>query len=99
MPISFADAIFWLGVASCAVAQAAILRSVLRMRRAQGASEGLPRPRFLVEVAWAVLPAVALAMLLVATWRTMHPRVPGATAPTIQVGDVGIRQAPGSGIR
>ena len=85
MPISFADAIFWVGVVSCAVAQIAILRSVLRTRRARDTGAGggheVPRPRFAVEVAWAVVPAIALAMLLVATWRTMHPTSP-ATAPT-----------------
>ncbi len=99
MPIPFADALFWVGVASCAVAQAAILRSVLRQRRAQGTAASVPRPRFLVEVAWAVLPAVALAVLLVATWRTMHPRAGSATVPTVQVGDLGARPAAGRGIR
>lgn len=76
MSISFADAIFWVGVVSCAVAQIAILRSVLRTRRARDGGPGVPQPRFAVEVAWAVIPAIALAMLLVATWRTMHPGSP-----------------------
>lgn len=80
MPISFADAIFWVGVVSCAVAQIAILRSVLRTRRARETGPGVPQPRFAVEVAWAIVPAVALALLLAATWRTMHP-VSSATAP------------------
>lgn len=86
MPISFADAVFGLGVVSCAVAQAAILRSVLRMRRAVSPNEGVPRPRFVIEVAWAVVPAVALAALLFATWRTMHPR--SAAHPPSAVGAV-----------
>ena len=78
MPISFADAIFWVGVVSCAIAQIAILRSVLRTRRARESGPGVPHPRYAVEVAWAVVPAIALAMLLVATWRTMHPGSPTA---------------------
>lgn len=81
MPISFADAIFWVGVVSCAIAQIAILRSVLRTRRARETGPGVPPPRFAVEVAWAVVPAIALAFLLVATWRTMHP-VSSAARPT-----------------
>ena len=103
MPISFADAIFWLGVASCAIAQIAILRSVLRTRRARETGPGVPAPRFAVEVAWAVVPAIALAMLLVATWRTMHPVSP-ATGPTatrvVGMADpIPLSPTPGSGIR
>lgn len=86
MPISFADAVFGLGVVSCAVAQAAILRSVLRTRRAASPNEGVPRPRFAIELAWAVVPAIALAALLVATWRTMHPD--SAPPPPSTVGAV-----------
>ncbi len=86
MPISFADAIFWVGVVSCAIAQIAILRSVLRTRRARETGPRVPQPRFAVEVAWAVVPAIALAMLLVATWRTMHPGSSAARPTAARVG-------------
>ncbi len=102
MSISFADAIFWVGVVSCAVAQIAILRSVLRTRRARetGESHAVPRPRFAVEVAWAVVPAIALALLLVATWRTMHPVSPatGATAAHVAAAPAPI-PTPGTGLQ
>ncbi|MBA3891937.1 MAG: hypothetical protein H0X64_15560 [Gemmatimonadaceae bacterium] len=62
MSISFADAVFWAAVASCAVAQVAIVRSVVISPR-----------RRAIEVAWAILPAIALGALLVMTWRRMHP--------------------------
>jgi hypothetical protein len=71
MPSStLADAIFWIAVASCLVAQAAILRSVLAGR---GAAAPAPLPRRAAEVAWAIVPAVALALVLAATWRSLHP--------------------------
>ena len=63
-----ADAIFWVAVACCLVAQAAILRSVLVGGRASA-----PPRRRAAEVAWAIAPAVALTIVLVATWRTIHP--------------------------
>ena len=111
MPISFADAIFWVGVVSCAIAQVAILRSVLRTRRVRETEGGavVPRPRFAVEVAWAIVPAIALGMLLVATWRTMHPgapapraaavRVVGVAAPLPSPQPIALSPTPGSGIQ
>ena len=61
-----AAAIFWIAVACCVVAQAAIVRSVLLARG------GSTRVRRAAELLWAVLPAIALATVLVLTWRTMH---------------------------
>jgi heme/copper-type cytochrome/quinol oxidase subunit 2 len=51
----------------CVVAQAAILASVVR-RPPGTADPGVPRPRLLVEVVWALVPALLLAFLLTATW-------------------------------
>jgi hypothetical protein len=75
MPFSLADAIFWVAVACCTVAQLAILRSVLVTRPATET-----RAHRVVEIAWAVLPGVALAWLLLATWRVMHPALGGVLA-------------------
>jgi heme/copper-type cytochrome/quinol oxidase subunit 2 len=72
MSLSLADAIFWVAVACCAVAQLSIVRSVLvspaRVPDSQPTSAG----RRVVEIAWAVLPGVALAFVLLLTWRAMH---------------------------
>ena len=65
-----ADAVFWIAVACCVVAQVAILRSVMAARR--GAVS--PPARQGREILWAVLPALALAATLLLTWRAMHPR-------------------------
>ena len=65
-----ADAIFWVAVAACLVAQAAILRSVVRTRAGSTVHRA-------TELAWAIVPAVALALVLATTWRTLHPRAEG----------------------
>ena len=73
MPFSLADAIFWIAVACCAVAQIAILRSVV-ISPSRAANDGAPASpvRRAMEVAWAILPGIALALVMVWTWRTMH---------------------------
>lgn len=62
MRIPLADAVFWAAVASCAVAQVAIVRSVVTSPR-----------RRAIELAWAILPAFALGALFFLTWRRLHP--------------------------
>lgn len=59
-----AQLLFWAAVFVCLIAHIFIVRSVLRAS-----------PRKLTEVAWAVIPAIALAMVLLMTWRTMHVNV------------------------
>ena len=72
MSLSLADAIFWIAVACCGIAQLAIVRSVLispaRIPENQPTSAG----RRFIEIAWAVLPGIALAFVLLLTWRAMH---------------------------
>ena len=72
MSFLLADAIFWIAVACCAVAQAAIIRSVVISPARVAGSEPTSPARRLSEIAWAVLPGVALAVLLVFTWRAIH---------------------------
>ena len=69
----FADAIFWVAVACCLVAQVAIVRSSLVSPvQAPAAREGASAVRRALEVCWAVIPGIALAILFFATWRAMH---------------------------
>jgi hypothetical protein len=81
MPFSLADAIFWIAVACCAVAQVAILHSVLVSPAPAGTSTparqgAAARASFSVrraaEIVWAVLPGIALTVVLVFTWRAIH---------------------------
>lgn len=54
--------LFWTAAAACAVGEAVIIASSLRFRR------GSNRNNTVRETLWAVLPAIALAWLLVSTW-------------------------------
>ncbi len=76
MSLPLADAIFWIAVACCTLAQLAIIHSVfVSPARAEG-SEPTTRVRRAGELAWAVLPGIGLALLLVYTWAAMHaPRI------------------------
>ena len=70
-----ADAIFWSAVVCCVVAQIAILRSALtRHRPPADAPSTLPPLRRGMELVWALLPAIALTVVLLATWRAVQAR-------------------------
>lgn len=72
MPFSAAGAIFWVAVACCAIAQLAILRSVLVSPVEAGEQIRSSLARRAAEIAWAVLPGVALAVVFTYTWRAIH---------------------------
>ena len=92
MPPFVADAIFWIAVACSLVAQVAIVRAAFvkyggtRDPRADGgaaaAAAARPEPttRRGREVTWAVVPGIALALVLYFTWRAVHPLPPRGTA-------------------
>lgn len=83
MRLFFAVGLFWTSVACCAIAQFLIIRSVRGHHHAPGPSASLPRQRDAVELAWAVIPAVALAVLLFFTWRAVRDSGGGAV-PSMQ---------------
>lgn len=68
-----AETIFWIAVAACAVAEIAILRFAFANDQARK-SELVPASSRSGEIAWAILPAVALVILLAATWRRIEAR-------------------------
>ena len=86
MPSLFADGLFWTSVACCLVAQVLIIRSVRGARYVPGHSDAMPRQRSGLELAWAVLPAVGLTVLLLFTWRAIRRNVPPVpSAPALPV--------------
>jgi heme/copper-type cytochrome/quinol oxidase subunit 2 len=68
-----ADGLFWVSVAFCLIAQLFIIRSARGAQYVPSPTAGLPRSRAMLELFWAVLPAVGLVVLLVFTWRAIHP--------------------------
>jgi heme/copper-type cytochrome/quinol oxidase subunit 2 len=73
MRLLFADGLFWLSVACCLIAQLFIIRSVRGARYVPAPTSGLPRRHGTLEMIWALLPAVGLVVLLLFTWRAIHP--------------------------
>ena len=74
MHLSFAAGLFWTSVACCLVAQLLIVRSVLGARHVPAPTADVPHSRDGVELFWAVVPAVALGVLLLFTWRAIEQR-------------------------
>ncbi len=68
-----AETIFWIAVAACVVAEFMILRSTFAFRRANK-SALVPAASRPSELVWAVVPAVALLVVLVATWQRVEAR-------------------------
>ncbi len=75
---SFALVLYWTAVVATAVAHAYILRSTIRAIKA--APAGSPA-RGAWEWVWAILPVLAVAGLLAATWFAMHPTTFNVTLP------------------
>ena len=79
-------AVFVVCVACCVIGHAAILRSVIRSRVVP-ADASVRRPRLAVEIVWAVIPAIALAILLTATWARVRANdvpTPGVLMKLVQ---------------
>jgi len=81
MRLSFASGLFWTSVALCLVAQILIVRSVIGARHRPSPSNDVPQSRGMVELLWALLPAVGLAVLLVFTWQAMRSHQMATTPP------------------
>jgi hypothetical protein len=88
---SIADAIFWIAAVCCGLAQAAVIRSSMVAPMLVPAHAGVARPRRAVESMWAILPAIALAILLIATWVAMHDYWT-VVVPPLEVQPAGGRQ-------
>jgi heme/copper-type cytochrome/quinol oxidase subunit 2 len=69
-----ATTIFWVAVVLCVIAHRYILRSAFAAGAAVQHSHTLPPVRRAAEVLWVVLPAMALVVLLIATWRAIQTR-------------------------
>ena len=68
-----AEIIFWIAAAACAIAEIAILRFSFAAQRANK-SELVPAAARSGEIAWAVIPALALAAVVFATWQRIEAR-------------------------
>jgi heme/copper-type cytochrome/quinol oxidase subunit 2 len=72
--VSASVVVFIVCVVAAAVAHVAILVSTVSARVAADGAASVPRPRALVEIVWALVPILALALVLTATWSRVHER-------------------------
>ena len=79
MSTRISDAIFWVAVVACAIAQLFILRAVFRVTPGASSStesiaeaSGVPTPHRLTEIVWVLLPVLLLALAFFGAWRAMH---------------------------
>lgn len=70
---SLAETIFWIAAVACVIAEVAILRSTFAARPTNR-SELVPASSRSGELAWAVIPALGLCAVLVATWQKIEVR-------------------------
>ena len=79
--------IFWIAVACCAAAQIAIVCAVIRApqrQRKPGAESAGPGRA--AEIAWALVPAAVLGLVLVLTWHAVRDaHAPAASTRIISV--------------
>jgi heme/copper-type cytochrome/quinol oxidase subunit 2 len=76
--------VFYVAAAVCALAHVGILVSVVR-RASTVADSSVPRPKAFSEIAWALIPAIALAFVLTATWSRVREQPSAAPAPVMKI--------------
>ena len=75
---SLSSALFWISAICCLVAQVALIVSAVRAPM-QGSPESasMRMPSRHSEIAWTIVPAIGLVVLLVFTWRAANrPQAP-----------------------
>jgi heme/copper-type cytochrome/quinol oxidase subunit 2 len=73
---ALANALFWVSAACCAIAQIALVLSAIRAPMAGSPeSASMRMPNRATEIAWTIVPAIGLAVLLVFTWRATRQPV------------------------
>ena len=76
MSPSLTSTIFWVATACCALAQVALIWSAIRAPMSGSTeSASMRMPSRASEIAWTIVPAIGLAVLLVFTWRAQARHV------------------------
>lgn len=76
--VNFRNTLFWVAALCCVVAELAILRSVFfgraaTSRHTNGESRASASAKRGADIAWALLPAAGLLLILYFTWRAVDP--------------------------
>jgi heme/copper-type cytochrome/quinol oxidase subunit 2 len=74
--------VFWIAAACCAVAQVALIWSAIRAPMSGSTeSASMRMPSRASEIAWTIIPAIGLAVLLAFTWRAQVRHAQGSSDP------------------
>lgn len=78
MSPTVAQIVFWIAAGCCLVAQISLVLSAIRSPMSGSPdTAAVVMPRRSIEIAWTLVPAIALAMVLLFTWRAMHQVIGG----------------------
>jgi len=80
---TLAEALFWVTVAACLVAQTALLRSAVRTSAMLSSDSSAGAPTRRSEMTWAVIPAIVIVLVLAFTWRKLHEHPQHQHAPEV----------------
>jgi hypothetical protein len=83
MTVSVGGALFWSAVVCCLAAQIAITAAAARPPRPVEAEGDVPLPHRTAEVAWSLVPAVMLGLVLLLTWNALRLGQAEPTAPAV----------------
>ena len=84
MSPSLIGVMFWIAAACCAVAQVALIWSAIRAPMSGSTeSASMRMPSRASEIAWTIVPAIGLALLLVFTWRAQARHVNAPSDPHV----------------
>lgn len=81
-------ALFWVAVACCMLAQIAITAAAARKPHPADSEGDVPIPERAAEVAWSLVPAVMLALVLLLTWNAIRLSDGGRPAPAAEITDL-----------
>ena len=76
--------VFMAATVACLIAHAAITISVIR-RASTTVDPNVPRPKLLIEVIWALVPALVLAFVLTATWARVRENTRTDAQPVLKI--------------
>ncbi len=74
-------ALFWVAVACCILAQIAITAAAARQPHPADSEREVPMPERATEVAWSLIPAIMLALVLLLTWNAIRLSDAGRSVP------------------
>lgn len=75
--------VFWAAVAVCAIAQVFIIAGAVRAKAPGAGVASFSRSSRAIEIGWTIVPAIALALILIFTYRAIERAADAAPMPRV----------------